>query len=199
MRILLPSSIMNEQAKEKAKQREDFTKVLIILTFLLICSCFGRYDFMRRGISFEIPNEYGSLLGEVLKPIVITTFNWRIGSGESYMVVDEQLDKELFSEDRDVIKSAELKNLLETNKYYIIPADLQAFPKGEIPHIGTFEEFIERNCELVLLVVDCSCVTIYCKNQKAIELLHKNAIDCGFEDVENITDKNDSRTRLSVW
>ncbi|MGZ9586697.1 DUF2691 family protein [Paenibacillus marinisediminis] len=154
---------------------------------------------MRRGISFETPNEYGGLLGEVLKPIDITAFNWRIGSGESYMVVNDQLDKELFSEDRDIIEGAELKNLLETNKYYIIFADLQAFSKDENPHIATYEEFIESNCELVLLVIDCCYVAIYCKNQEAIELIYKNAIDCGFEDVEYITDENDSRTRLSAW
>ncbi|WP_396021688.1 DUF2691 family protein [Bacillus cereus group sp. BfR-BA-01380] len=58
---------------------------------------------MRRGICFEIPNEYGSLLGEVLKPIDITAFSWRIGDGESYIVENDQLGKELFSEDRDII------------------------------------------------------------------------------------------------
>ena len=154
---------------------------------------------MRRGISFEIPNEYGSLLGDVLKPIDITAFNWRIGSGESYMVVNDQLDQELFSEDREIIQGVELKSLLETNKYYIIFAELQAFSIEEISHIETFEEFTQSECELVLLVVDCSYVTIYCKNQMAIKLLYKNAINCGFEDVEYITDENDSRTRLSVW
>lgn len=154
---------------------------------------------MRRGISFEIPNEYGSLLGDVLKPIDITAFNWRIGSGESYIVVNDQLDKELFSEDREIIQGVELKNLLEKNKYYIIFAELQAFPMEEIPHIATFEEFTQSECELVLLVVDCSYVTIYCKSQMAIKLLYKNAINCGFEDIKYITDENDSRTRLSVW
>ena len=40
---------------------------------------------MKRGVSFEIANKYGSLLGEVLKPIDITAFSWRIGNGESYI------------------------------------------------------------------------------------------------------------------
>ncbi|MGP7816770.1 DUF2691 family protein [Niallia sp. 01092] len=154
---------------------------------------------MKRGISFEIPNEYGTFLGEVLKPIDTTAFSWRIGNGESYTVVDDGLDKELFPVDKKVIEGAELKNLLENNKYYIIFADLQAFPKGEFSKIETYEEFIVSKCKLVLLVVDCCNVTIYCKNKEVIKLLYNNAKKYGFEDVEYITDENDTRTRLSVW
>ncbi|MGE7604411.1 DUF2691 family protein [Peribacillus sp. NPDC097675] len=154
---------------------------------------------MKKGISFEIPNEYGTFIGEVLKPIDITVFSWRIGNGESYIIVDDELDEELFTEDKKVIEGAELKTLLENNIYYIIFADLQAYPKGEFSDIETYEEFIESQCELILLVVDSCYITIYCKNKETIELLYKNAIESGFEDVEYITDENDTRTRLSAW
>jgi hypothetical protein len=154
---------------------------------------------MKRGISFEIPNKYGSLLGEVLKPIDITAFSWRIGNGESYIIVNNGLDKELFSGDKEVIEGVELRSLLENNKYYVIFADLQAYPKEEFSDIETYDEFLKSNCELILLVVDSCYVTIYCKNKGTIELLYKNATDCGFEDVIYITDENDTRTRLSAW
>jgi len=49
---------------------------------------------MKRGLTLEIPNKYGSFLGEVLKPIDITTFSWCIGYGESYKVVNNQLDED---------------------------------------------------------------------------------------------------------
>lgn len=152
---------------------------------------------MRRGVSFEIPNEYGSLLGDVLKPIDITVFAWQIGGGESYCVNNEQLE-ELFSEDSNMINGAELKCLLEDHTYYMIFADLKAYPNGEFSTIDTYEEFMESQCELVLLVVDCSYVTIYCKNKKDLESLYDHAISCGFENVEYITDENDTRTRLIV-
>lgn len=154
---------------------------------------------MKRGISFEIPNEYGTLLGEVLNPIDTTAYSWRIGYGESYVVVNNELDEELFSEDKKEIKGVELENLLENNIYYIISANLQAYPKGECSYIDTYEEFIESQCELALLVVDSCYVTIYCKIEETIEILYKNAIEYGFEDVKFITEENDTRTRLSVW
>jgi len=122
-----------------------------------------------------------------------------IGDGESYLVVDDRLDKEIFSEDKKVIGGDELKNLLENSKYYIIFADLKAYPKDEISNIERYEEFIESKCELVLLVFDSCYVTNYCENKEIIELLHKNAVECGFKDVKYITDENDTRTRLSAW
>ncbi|WP_028390963.1 DUF2691 family protein [Bacillus cihuensis] len=154
---------------------------------------------MQRGISFEIPNKRGTLLGDVLKPIDITTFCWRIGSGESYKVVNGQLNENLFSFETKVIEGAELKNLIENNIHYIISADLQAYRKGEFSDIRTYEEFIESTCELVLLVVDSCYVSIYCKNKELIEMLYMNASECRFKEIEYITDKNDTRTRLSVW
>lgn len=153
---------------------------------------------MKRGISFESPNEYGTILGEVLKPIDTTVLKWRIGNGESY-IVDDELDEALFSEDKKAIEGTELKKLLENNKYYIVSADLQAYPKGEFSEIETYDDFIESQCELVLLVVDSCYFTIYCRNKETIELLYKNATDCGFEDIKYITDENDTRTRLSAW
>ena len=155
---------------------------------------------MKRGLTLEIPNKYGSLLGEVLKPIDITTFSWCIGGGESYKVVNNQLDEDLFSFDKEIIEGLELKNLLENNKYYIIFTDLKAYPKGkEFLHIETYEDFMISNCELVLLIVDCSYTTIYCKNQGVIELLYKNAIEFGFENVNYLTDENDAQTSLIAF
>lgn len=154
---------------------------------------------MRRGISFEIPNKYGKWIEEMLKPIDITAFDWKIGSGESYKVIDGRLGEELFSSERSVIEGTELNNRINANQYYIISAELQTFPKNAVVRVETFEEFMASNCQLVLLVVDSIYVTIYCKNQETIELLNKNAITCAFEDIEYITDENDARTSLSVW
>lgn len=58
--------------------------------------------------------------------------------------------------------------------YYIIFADLQAYPKGEFSHIETYKEFIESHCEHILLVADSCYVTIFCKNKETIEHITKN-------------------------
>ncbi|PAQ13423.1 hypothetical protein CD798_15130 [Bacillaceae bacterium SAOS 7] len=154
---------------------------------------------MKRGLSFEIPNESGSFLEAVLRSIDITMFNWRIGSCESYLIVGDELGEEIFSEGQKMIEGVEFKSLLQNNKYYIIFADLRAYPKSTLANIETYEEFLNSECELVLLVVDSCYVTIYCKSNRITELLYRNAKECGFEDVQYITNEDDTRTRLSIW
>ncbi|MCA1032879.1 DUF2691 family protein [Bacillus timonensis] len=155
---------------------------------------------MLRGISFEIPNKYGTYLADMLKPIDITTFNWLNQNEEAYIITDGQFDKALFSEVENDMDGSLLDKRIKDNQYYVIFADLKAFPKGkEVNNIKTYEDFLDSNCELVLLVVDSVYSTIYCKDKEKLKLLYKNAIECSFEDVQYITDENDGRTGLTVW
>lgn len=51
---------------------------------------------MNRGVSFQIPNEYGNFLWRILQPVEIANYRWQT-SGESYFVVEGELvDEELF-------------------------------------------------------------------------------------------------------
>jgi hypothetical protein len=155
---------------------------------------------MNRGASFEIPNEYGKYLAEILKPIEITASNWYIGGEESYIVGDGTLDISLFDGEIFGMKGSSLKNVIENNEYYLIFANLKAFPKDiEVIDIQSYEEFLNSSCQLILLVIDSSYIAIYCKDQDQLEGLFNNAINLGFDKVNYITDENDFRTKLSVW
>ncbi|MFE4760411.1 DUF2691 family protein [Bacillus mycoides] len=154
---------------------------------------------MKRGITVDIPNENDNLLWKVLKPIDISSFDWWVGSEESYLVARGGLDEALFPEEPSIVEGSDLKRLFKDNIYYVIFADLKAYPKGEeIVDIETYEEFKESKCELVLLVADSTYVTVYAKDQKEIKSLYENAQNQGYY-VEYVTDENDGRTRLSVW
>ncbi|PFN27669.1 DUF2691 family protein [Bacillus cereus] len=153
---------------------------------------------MKRGIFVDIPNEYDNLLWKVLKPIQISSFDWWVGSEESYLVARGGLDDALFPEEPSVVEGLDLKKLVKDNIYYLIFADLKAYPKGEAAvDIETYEEFKESKCEVVVLVVDSQYIQIYAKDQKAIKLMYENAMNQGFY-VEYVTDENGGRTRLSV-
>lgn len=154
---------------------------------------------MKRGIRFEVPNGYGNILAEVLKPFDLPSFCWKIGDGESYLEGDKGLERDLFPEGQTIMEGAELKNLLENNRHYVIFAELQAYPDSAFFEIVSYEEFVDSPCELVLLVVDCIYVDVYCKNESTIELLYDHANEHRYGQVAYITDENDTRTRLSVW
>lgn len=77
---------------------------------------------------------------------------------------------------------------------------MKAFPFGKtVNEVQTYEEFVDSDCELVLLIADNSYVSIYCKNKNTIEKLYFNALKNDFEEVLFITDENDTRTGLTVW
>lgn len=155
---------------------------------------------MNRGISFEIPNSYGSLLGEILKPIDITNFDWFIGGEESYFIVDDTLGDSLFSDMVIGMNGEELRKIIDNNKYYLIFANLKAYRKGaKIKDVMSYEEYIVSECQIVLLVIDSVYVTVYCKALEKLEDLYDHIKSHGFESLEYITDENVTRTKLSVW
>ncbi|PEJ59931.1 hypothetical protein CN692_03895 [Bacillus sp. AFS002410] len=155
---------------------------------------------MKRGISFEIPNQYGQFLAEILKPVYINDFNWFITGEESYLVVEEELGEHLFPEEIKVYNGQELDEVLKNHEYYLLFVDLKAFPKNtKSIDIKTYEEFLSSDCQLCLLIVDCIYTEIYCKDLNLIEKLHVNALKNNYGNVSYITDTNDSRTRLSCW
>lgn len=119
---------------------------------------------MKRGIFVDIPNEYSNVLWKVLKPIDIAVFDWRVRNEESYLIARGELDEALFPEEPSVVEGLALKKLVKDNVYYLIFADLKAYPKGEIAiDSETYEEFKESKCEVVVLAVDAQYIQIYAK------------------------------------
>ncbi|MCM3630407.1 DUF2691 family protein [Paenibacillus glycanilyticus] len=156
---------------------------------------------MKRGIQLEIPNEWGRHLGEVLEPINISNFDWYIGGEEAYQKTGEGEFEPLFQGEIYGMKGQELSEILKSSsEYYIIFANFKAYPQGEsIQNVLTYEEFLNSQCQLVLLVFDSSYVALYCKDNNMIDDLYLNATRIGFKNVEYITNENDFRTKLSVW
>ncbi|WP_054941160.1 DUF2691 family protein [Paenibacillus ihuae] len=152
---------------------------------------------MKRGITFKIPNGHGRILGEILKPFDVAAFHWYNGGEEAYF---SGMSEPLFPEQTFGMDGILLKESIENHDYYVIFADLKAYPKNKkVIDVRTYEEYLTSDCQFVLLVVDCTYITIYCKDKDKLEDLYHNAILQGFNDVEYTTDENDYRTGLSVW
>lgn len=82
----------------------------------------------------------------------------------------------------------------------MIFADLKAFTKGKsVSKLETYGDYLKSNCQLVLLIVDSSYVTLYFKDREVLEKLYLHAYENGFENIEFINNEDDTRSRLSVW
>lgn len=57
--------------------------------------------------------------------------------------------------------------------------------------IDKYEDFINSDCELVLLIVDSSYTSIYCKDIEILKQLHANAKMFNVDLLAYITDDND--------
>lgn len=132
---------------------------------------------VKRGISFQIPNEYGRFLNDILEPLDCALYNWLIGNGQILQAIDDQLiDEELFRENETIISGAELNYRINRKSYYTIFADLKGFPKGKkISKIETYEDYLQSDCKIVLLITDSIYVSVYCKDEGILDRLYGNA------------------------
>ncbi|WP_019537382.1 DUF2691 family protein [Paenibacillus ginsengihumi] len=97
-----------------------------------------------RGVSFQIPNEYGHWFARILRLVNYREYDWLIGGGESYRWREPGQElEELFPEELRCVRGEALARILEAPEpQYIIHADLKAFPPGK-PAVDceTYDEF----------------------------------------------------------
>lgn len=154
---------------------------------------------MKRGVSFIIPNKYGSLIYDILKPVCIESYNWFIGADQINIVENNCLSNNTLFE-QQIIDGCHFYHKIKDNVYYVIFTELKAFPKDDdIDEIVSYDDFIKSKCEIIVLISDCCFVDIYCKDDNLIKKIFENAKIQGYENISYINDKNDSRNRMYVF
>lgn len=152
-----------------------------------------------RGLSFEIPNTYGKVLFDILSQTKIKDFVWKVGNGESYAIENDTLGNPLFPIDT-ILSGEQLFKRISAEDYYVIFADLKGFLReADVRGIATYEEFVESDCQVVLLIVDSSFVYFYSKDQAITKAIYSKAIAAGYKNVEYITDENDELATLIAF
>ncbi|MBD7983771.1 DUF2691 family protein [Sporosarcina sp. Sa2YVA2] len=151
-----------------------------------------------RGIMFQIRNEYGKQLADLLVDIVDPAWVWSIDPVESYKVENDTLAYPLFS---DVIMDGqEFSELINTHVYYLIFADLKAFPTREsIVKVKKDEDFMRSECQLAILLIDSVYTLILAKDEEVIRKLGECARSKEFTEIEYVTDEQASGMMLTVW
>ncbi|MGD6901565.1 DUF2691 family protein [Bacillus infantis] len=146
---------------------------------------------MKRGVTFEITNEYGWFLFEILLSLEASSFDWSIADEEAYFIENGELGRKLFPENKMIMAGGDLMAYLHPNSCYLIFADLKAFPPGKAAgDIKTYKDFLKSDCQMAILIVDCSDVAVYCKDRERTETLYRFCRE-RFSNAEYITDEND--------
>ncbi|BCK00512.1 DUF2691 family protein [Anaerocolumna chitinilytica] len=142
------------------------------------------------GLSFEIPNKYGTYLSEILNPLPYTEFQWLIEDDEIYKIINgEFLDEGLFHNTNNVITGNELYKIATSCSQYLIFVTLRAFNKKEnIVPVGNYQEFLDSDCQIILGVYDCSYVMLWFKNTSLTSLMFNYIQKKGFNNLKYITE-----------
>lgn len=142
------------------------------------------------GVKFQIPNEYGSYLYEILKFVPFNSYKWLIDNDEIHLVNDDEFTGEfLFNNDNKILSWEKLCKKSKDNTYYMIFLTLRAFLKdGVIKGVSTYKNFLESDCQIILAVYDCSYVIFWCKDSKLVSSIYEYAVEKHYKNVKYISE-----------
>ncbi|MFJ7698662.1 DUF2691 family protein [Lysinibacillus fusiformis] len=152
-----------------------------------------------RGISFEINKEYGKFLSDIFSNIINPSWYWSVGPGESYKIEKGTLGSDLFPPSVS-LNGPSFLECISTDAYYLIFADLKAFPNmEEVVEIKSYDDFLKSTCELALLLIDSCYVSIFSKDESITHKLFERAKIFHYTNISYLTNENDPHTGLTVW
>ena len=89
------------------------------------------------------------------------------------------------------------KALKDLDSCYIVRINIQA-SKRVIDAVEYYDEYINGECELVILIHDVIYNEVYCKLAKECDLIKKNCLKLDYDEFEVINDDSDCRTVFRV-
>ena len=137
--------------------------------------------------SFKI----NSILNTLLTNINVEDFNWLILESEVYKKADS------VDYDGKYTGKEFKKALKDLDACYIVRINIQA-SKRVIDAVEYYDEYINGECELVILIHDVIYNEVYCKLAKECDLIKKNCLKLDYDEFEVINDDSDCRTVFRV-
>lgn len=139
------------------------------------------------GIEFKIPNVWGTLLNDILDGIKLEDLIFKLGYEEVFLSNNEFLFKE------DIYFGLEFSKLIKNKKYYTVFLNLKLYDKNTNydDDIENYNDFLNSNCKLILIITDCEYVEIYSKDIKYLNIIKENAIKYNFSNVVDINKSED--------
>jgi len=133
-----------------------------------------------------------------LEEVNLFDYSWEIVYEDFMYYEYDGLKSEFFG--KDVLNSKEFTKCISRDNYYMIFADIKAYPiNSEHVEIGTFKDFLESSCEMVILCTDTSYIEFYCKNREVLDKVFNNCIKYDFEKVEYRSFEDVSERSMIAW
>ena len=94
----------------------------------------------------------------------------------------------------------ELENLINSNEgEQVVFMRIQAFKvNSQYNIINNYNDYMNSDCDFVLLITDSNYWEVYCKNISLIKNIELLISNCNFYNIEYITDENDTRYSFNL-
>lgn len=141
------------------------------------------------GLEFQVKNEKNNFLYKILRNVNVLTYEWEIITDDTIDYENLNIDQGLFCS--NVVDGESFFKSIIKEKYYMIFVDVKAFPKNSTHEkIVTVKEFLESDCQMILLCVDSEFIEFYCKEKLIYDTVYHNCIEFSFENIEDISMEN---------
>lgn len=147
---------------------------------------------INKGVRFEIPNECGNPIADILEPVDCESFDWGISSDEVHIIDSTGITNDMLFERNSAMLDGKIFNeRINTKEYYMIFATLEAFPKGKyVRNSKNYSEFLASDSEFIFAAYDSSYVFIICKSDELLEKFYLNAVKKGYENIGYIEESH---------
>ena len=132
-----------------------------------------------------------SIVSSLLSNVNVEDYYWTILESEVYKKADP-----VECDGRYTGKEFK-KALKDLDSCYIVRINIQA-SKKVIDAVEYYDEYINGECELVILIHDVIYNEVYCKLAKECDLIKKNCLQLDYDEFEVINDDSDCRTVFRV-
>jgi hypothetical protein len=150
------------------------------------------------GLDIKVKNVYSDYLNKILKGINLFNYVWEINADDFLYSENGELKEDFFG--ADVLNAEEFIKCISRDSYYMIFADIKAYPlDSERIKIKTFKDFLRSSCVMVILCTDTSFIEFYCKEKEILDKIYNNCINNGFDKVEYKSVDDVSERILIAW
>lgn len=138
------------------------------------------------GIQFEVPNESGCILKNILNGIDVERYFWKISEDDIYLVPCSKENQFLFT--TSSLAGNEFNRKINSSKYLVVFASIWAFfLPDDVCELKTYQDFVDSNCQMVILITDTTIVKILSKNLEVTRQIYRNAIEYKYKKIVYIT------------
>lgn len=148
-----------------------------------------------RGLHIELDVGYDDFINKLFHNIKWVNDEWYITESE---IIDGKIKDNLNLPYKS--KGVQLLHMLCNKEYLLVFLNLQIYPQdANRAEIKTYDDFVNSNCKLVLLISDVKYIDIYVKDARTLLQLKENAESLSPDNLVILTSENDYRYNMKAF